>query len=64
MIDLNQARWHKSSYSGGANDCVELAVVDGQVAIRDSKWPERAPLVVSRADAQAFVNGIQAGPWE
>ncbi|MFD8966122.1 DUF397 domain-containing protein [Streptomyces sp. NPDC059568] len=64
MIDLNQAQWHKSSYSGGDNDCVEVAVFREQVAIRDSKRPGRPPLVVSRADAQAFINGIQTDPWK
>ncbi|MFD8966123.1 DUF397 domain-containing protein [Streptomyces sp. NPDC059568] len=61
MIDLNQAQWRKSSYSGGDNNCVELAVFREQVAIRDSKWPERAPLVVALAGAQALIVGIRAG---
>ncbi|MFD8966121.1 DUF397 domain-containing protein [Streptomyces sp. NPDC059568] len=63
-LGLTEAQWRKSSYSGGANDCVEVAVLDGYIAIRDSKRPGRPPLVVSRADAQAFINGIQTGPWE
>ncbi|MFD7896063.1 DUF397 domain-containing protein [Streptomyces sp. NPDC059743] len=63
-LDLTQARWRKSSYSGGDNDCVEVAVFREQVAIRDSKRPGRPPLVVSRADARAFIVGIQTGPWE
>lgn len=34
------APWRKSSYSGGGNQCVEVAVVnETQVAVRDSKNP-------------------------
>ncbi|MFE2939814.1 DUF397 domain-containing protein [Streptomyces sp. NPDC059255] len=29
-LDLPRARWRKSSYSGGDNNCVELAVFGGQ----------------------------------
>ncbi|MFD7896061.1 DUF397 domain-containing protein [Streptomyces sp. NPDC059743] len=61
VIDLSQARWRKSSYSGGANNCVEVAVLDGYIAIRDSKRPEQSPLVVSRAGVQTFIVGIRAG---
>ncbi|MEV7866044.1 DUF397 domain-containing protein [Streptomyces sp. NPDC088124] len=62
-LDLTETQWCKSSYSGGANNCVELAVLGGRIAIRDSKYPDRAPLVVERADARAFIDGIQAGQW-
>ncbi|MFD5752564.1 DUF397 domain-containing protein [Streptomyces sp. NPDC127033] len=62
-LDLTQAQWRKSSYSGGDNDCVELAVFDDRIAIRDSKCPDRSPLVVARADARAFIDCIQAGQW-
>ncbi|MFJ5101751.1 DUF397 domain-containing protein [Streptomyces sp. NPDC088554] len=60
MSGLAGARWRKSSYSGGANDCVELAVLDSQVAFRDSKRPELSPLVVGRSDAQTFIAGVGA----
>ena len=36
MVDLSGANWRKSSASG-ANGCVEVAFVEGQVAVRDSK---------------------------
>lgn len=58
VIGLNEARWRKSSYSGGANDCVELAELDGGVAIRDFKFPHRPPLLIARAGAQAFLSCV------
>ncbi|GAB3723349.1 DUF397 domain-containing protein [Amycolatopsis oliviviridis] len=38
--DLSQARWFKSSHSGGGNDCVEVAFTGSGAALRDSKDPE------------------------
>ncbi|MBC6450085.1 DUF397 domain-containing protein [Actinokineospora xionganensis] len=49
-MDLDHARWRKSSRSGsgGENDeCVEVAFVPGTVGVRDSKKPEAGALVVS-----------------
>lgn len=37
-MDLSGARWFKSSRSGGNDDCVEVAHLDGgMVGVRDSK---------------------------
>jgi hypothetical protein len=59
--DLAQARWRKSSYSGGANDCVEVAELSGHAAVRDSKNISPGPLLFSRAAMSALVNGIASG---
>lgn len=40
MLDLSGAKWRSSTYSGGNNECVEIA--DGIAAlipVRDSKCP-------------------------
>ena len=53
---LGGAAWRKSSYSGGGGgDCVEVAGLPHTVAIRDSKRPEGAALIVSSAAFAAFV---------
>jgi hypothetical protein len=54
-VDLSEARWRKSSYSGGANDCVELADLGTYVAVRDSKRPELRPLLFGRAAVREWV---------
>ncbi|MEW1724220.1 DUF397 domain-containing protein [Streptomyces sp. NPDC093109] len=59
---LAGAQWRKSSYSGGANDCVELAIFVDRVAIRDSKCPERASVVLSRARVRTFITGLRGRP--
>ncbi|WHM38732.1 DUF397 domain-containing protein [Streptomyces sp. BPTC-684] len=58
-MDLTDAQWRKSSYSGGGGgDCVEVADLPHAVAIRDSKRPEGAALTVSPAAFTAFVDGV------
>ena len=47
--DLKEARWRKSSYSGGANDCVEIADLGAYAAVRDSKDLGRSPVIISRS---------------
>ena len=55
-IDLSRAEWRKSSYSGQDGNCVEVARdLPGLVAVRDSKEPGRAKLVVSREAWRAFI---------
>jgi hypothetical protein len=60
-VDLKDARWRKSSYSGGANDCVEVTELREVVALRDSKDIARPPLLFSKAAMRALVNEIAAG---
>ncbi|MGW3725815.1 DUF397 domain-containing protein [Streptomyces sp. F001] len=56
------ATWFKSSYSGGeGNECVEIAALRTQVAVRDSKVPHGDTLVVSADAFAAFVEGITGG---
>lgn len=39
-MDLSTATWRKSSRSqGGGQNCVEVAALQGAIAIRDSKDP-------------------------
>ncbi|MET8713935.1 DUF397 domain-containing protein [Streptomyces sp. NPDC004735] len=59
--DLAHALWRKSSYSGGANDCVEVAETGGHAAVRDSKNISRGQLLFSKAAMRALVSGIASG---
>lgn len=44
----SDARWFKSSYSGGnATECVEAAYAPAEVLVRDSKRPTGPYLVVA-----------------
>ncbi|MFB7823813.1 DUF397 domain-containing protein [Streptomyces hydrogenans] len=55
--------WTKSSFSGGNNDCVEVAAgqLAGAMPVRDSKVPAGPALVVPTGAWGAFVDGVKAG---
>jgi uncharacterized protein DUF397 len=60
-IDLSRAEWEKSSHSGQSGNCVEVArKLLGLVAVRDSKDPLGARLVVSTEAWQAFTRKVRA----
>ncbi|MCZ9340008.1 DUF397 domain-containing protein, partial [Streptomyces sp. TRM76130] len=52
--------WRTSSYSGGNNECVEVAPGLGVlVPVRDSKWPVGPALAFSGGAWAAFVGGLR-----
>ena len=60
---LPGARWLRSSYSTGANNCVETACPDtppwaGLLAVRDSKAPAGPALLFSPESWAAFASGV------
>jgi len=58
--DLSRAVWQKSSYSGQSGNCVEVALnLPGLVAIRDSKEPDMAALLVSRETWRVLLKGLR-----
>jgi len=60
-VDLSRAEWRKSSYSGQDGNCVEVARnLPGLVAVRDSKKPGGAKLLVSRETWRAFLLALCA----
>ncbi len=60
--DLTRAAWRKSSRSsGGGSNCVEIAQLSGHIAIRDSKNPEDAALIVTSAVFRELTGGIRRG---
>ncbi len=61
--DLTGAKWFKSSKSANNGQCVEVAFVDGKVAVRDSKNPTGPALVFTTAEWTAFVGGVAAGEF-
>ena len=59
------ASWVKSRRSGptGGN-CVEVAFLPhGEVAMRNSRYPDGPALVFSRAEWDAFLGGAQDGEF-
>jgi hypothetical protein len=56
-------RWYKSSRSAGNGECVEVAMVDGGVLVRDSKNPGSMLWFGSR-EWRGFVGSVRSGQFD
>ena len=60
-----QAGWRSSSFSTGADStCVDVALGDRTVLLRDSKNPDGPVLRFTFAEWCAFLLGVRAGEFE
>ncbi|MEV4379951.1 DUF397 domain-containing protein [Streptosporangium sp. NPDC049644] len=60
--DLSAAEFHKSSLSGGGDNCVEVATnLLGLIAVRDSKNPSGPMLTFSPTAWNNFLKDIRSG---
>ncbi|HVB41365.1 MAG TPA: DUF397 domain-containing protein [Streptosporangiaceae bacterium] len=61
---LRQAVWRKSSFSNPSGNCVEAADLPaGDVAVRNSRFPDGPALIFTRAEWDAFVLGARDGDF-
>ncbi len=59
---VNSLTWRTSSYSGGGNQCVEVAVLPAErVAVRDSKDPSAGAHAFSHTAWHQFIHMIKEG---
>jgi len=58
--------WFKSSYSGGANGCVELNLrVPGHAGMRDSKLGHASPvLLLTSPGLPEFIHQLKTGRFD
>ncbi|MEU5694858.1 DUF397 domain-containing protein [Actinosynnema sp. NPDC020468] len=57
--------WRKSARSGALGNCVELAELSGgDIAMRNSRFPDGPALVYTRAEIAAFVAGAKDGEFD
>ena len=57
--------WTKSSYSGAIGNCVEVAALaGGDIAMRNSRFPDGPALVYTRAEITAFLAGAKDGEFD
>ena len=63
-MELEGLKWIKSSRSYGATACVELAAIEGGVAVRDSKDRNTGPLRFTQTEWAAFVLAVKDGEFD
>ncbi|MEU8006469.1 DUF397 domain-containing protein [Catellatospora sp. NPDC049111] len=54
--------WRKSKRCD-TTACIEVAMIDSNIALRDSKNPEGPVLQFTREEWDAFVAGVEAGDF-
>lgn len=63
--ELHDVAWTKSRRSNSTGNCVELAeLATGDVAVRNSRFPEGPALVYTRAEIEALILGAKDGDFD
>jgi hypothetical protein len=62
-MDFEQLNWKTSSRSGGNGNCVEVAITDDAVYVRDTKDRGKAPHAFTHAEWDAFTGGVKDGEF-
>ena len=60
-LDLSNAEWQSSSRGRGD---VQIAFVEGYIAMRDGRSPEGPSLIFTPAEWRAFVLGARDGEFD
>ena len=63
MFNLSTAVWKRSSECAGGT-CVEVSLLDDQVAVRDSKDANGQVLLFSALEWHAFLAGVRKGEFD
>jgi uncharacterized protein DUF397 len=62
-VDLSRADWRRSSHCDNSGSCVEVAFVDGAVALRSSDGPDGPIVVYSDDEWRTFIEGVRDGEF-
>jgi hypothetical protein len=63
-LERSRLVWYKAQASTAHGQCVQVARTGGKVVIRDSKNPDGAVLVYTRAEFSAFLEGVRNGEFD
>jgi hypothetical protein len=62
---LADVTWKKSKHSNPNGACVEVAALpNGEIAVRNSRYPGGPALVYTRAEIAAFLAGAKDGEFD
>ncbi|HEX6472825.1 MAG TPA: DUF397 domain-containing protein [Streptosporangiaceae bacterium] len=57
--------WHKSRCSSPQGECVEMArLATGEIAVRNSRYPDGPALIYTQAEIDAFIGGVKDGDFD
>ncbi len=63
--ELTNVTWQKSMHSNPNGACVEVAhLANGDIAVRNSRFPAGPALVYTRAEIAAFLAGAKDGEFD
>ena len=64
-VNLDGAQWRRSDRGGPPSEnCVEVAFVDGAIAVRQSNNPAGPVLLFTQGEWDAFVAGAKDGEFD
>lgn len=62
---LRKVTWIKSRFSNPNGECVEVAkLTNGEIAVRNSRYPGGPALIFTRAEIAAFILGAGEGEFD
>jgi Domain of unknown function (DUF397) len=62
---LGDINWLKSRHSNPSGNCVEIACLpDGEIAVRNSRFPGGPVLLYTQAEVAAFLAGAKDGEFD
>jgi Domain of unknown function (DUF397) len=63
--ELEDVRWLKSGHSNPNGECVEMAALpNGEIAMRNSRFPTGPVLLYTRGEITAFLAGAKDGEFD
>jgi hypothetical protein len=63
--EIRGVLWLKSSHSNSQGTCAEFAKLpNGEVAMRNSRFPDGPALVYTRAEVEALLRGVKDGEFD
>ena len=63
-MDLTNVEWKKSTRSSASGQCVEVAITDEGVAVRDTKDRGKPAHIYTRGEWAAFIAGAKDGEFD
>jgi Domain of unknown function (DUF397) len=64
-IPLAGTGWRKSRRSNSQGACLEMRpLAGGEIAVRNSRYPDGPMLIYTRAEIQALIEGVKAGDFD